>query len=85
MSKVDPIPDWKYIFLDTSVIIDLLQNPERLKHKNEKHYNRVADTKKVLIANWSICSLLSSAIAVELVGETLKISSLFLQLKLETL
>lgn len=43
---VDSISTWKYIFLDTSVIIDLLQNPERLE-KNKKHQNRVIDTKKL--------------------------------------
>ena len=46
MAKVDTISNWKYIFLDTSVIIDLLQNPEKLK-KNKKHYDRVVDTKKL--------------------------------------
>lgn len=46
MGKVDAISKWKYIFLDTSVIIDLLQNPEKLKN-NGKHYDRVIDTKKL--------------------------------------
>jgi len=46
MAKVETISNWKYIFLDTSVIIDLLQNPEKLK-KNKKHFERVRDTKKL--------------------------------------
>lgn len=46
MAKVEAISNWKYIFLDTSVIIDLLQNPKKLK-KNQKHYERVKDTKKL--------------------------------------
>lgn len=46
MGKVDAISKWKYIFLDTSVVIDLLQNPEKLKN-NSKHYDRVIDTKKL--------------------------------------
>lgn len=44
--RVGAISGWKYIFLDTSVIIDLLQNPEKLK-KNKKHFSRVVDTKKL--------------------------------------
>jgi hypothetical protein len=43
---VDSISTWKYIFLDTSVIIDLLQNPEKLE-KNKKHQKRVIDTQKL--------------------------------------
>ena len=46
MVKVKAISDWNYIFLDTSVIIDLFQNPDRL-HKNPKHQKRVIDTKKL--------------------------------------
>ena len=46
MAKVKAISDWNYIFLDTSVIIDLFQNPDRL-HKNPKHQQRVIDTKKL--------------------------------------
>lgn len=46
MAKGTTISNWRYIFLDTSVIIDLLQNPEKLK-KNKKHYDRVTDTKKL--------------------------------------
>lgn len=43
---INSISNWRYIFLDTSVIIDLLQNPERFK-KNENHRNRIIDTQKL--------------------------------------
>ena len=41
-----PIESWKYIFLDTSVIIDLLQNPSRFD-KNKNHQQRIIDTQKL--------------------------------------
>lgn len=43
---VEAISNWKHIFLDTSVIIDLLINPDNLK-SNKKHQDRVIDTKKL--------------------------------------
>lgn len=54
MNKVDSISNWKYVFLDTSVIIDLLMNPEICK-KNKKHYNRLIDTHK-LFDYFELCS-----------------------------
>ena len=47
MIKVEPITNWKYIFLDTSVIIDLLQNPEKFKESNPQHYHRIVDTQNL--------------------------------------
>jgi hypothetical protein len=46
MAKVKSISEWRYIFLDTSVVIDLFQNPDRLE-KNPKHQKRVLDTLKL--------------------------------------
>ncbi len=47
MKPNKPIKEWKYIFLDTSVIIDFLQNPE--KHtKNPKVQKRIELTQKLI-------------------------------------
>ena len=40
---VKQIEDWKYVLLDTGVIIDYLILPERIT-KNEKHRKRVENT-----------------------------------------
>ena len=47
MKPSKPIKEWKYVFLDTSVIIDFLQNPE--KHaKNPIVQKRIALTQKLI-------------------------------------
>ena len=43
---VKQIEDWKYVLLDTGVIIDYLILPERIT-KNEKHRKRVENTHKL--------------------------------------
>ena len=48
MAKVKPIAEWQHIFLDTCVIIDLLQNPEKFQ-KNPEHQQRIIDTKNLFI------------------------------------
>lgn len=46
MITVEPIKKWKFIFLDTSVIIDLLLDANKFD-KNIPVQNRIADTKKL--------------------------------------
>jgi hypothetical protein len=47
MKPSKPIKDWKYVFLDTSVIVDYLQNPER-HGKNPKVQFRIELTQKLI-------------------------------------
>jgi hypothetical protein len=47
MKPSKPIKEWKYVFLDTSVIIDFLQNPER-HTKNPKVQERIKRTQKLI-------------------------------------
>lgn len=67
MKPSKPIKEWKYVFLDTSVIIDFLQNPE--KHaKNPDVQNRIILTKKLInnlgvSSNGSKCLFYISAIS----------------------
>ena len=46
MNSVEPIEKWKYIFLDTSVIIDLLLDANKFD-KNVPVKKRINDTKKL--------------------------------------
>lgn len=46
MNSVEPIEKWKYIFLDTSVIIDLLLDANKFD-KNVPVQKRINDTKKL--------------------------------------
>lgn len=47
MKPSKPIKEWKYVFLDTSVIIDFLQNPE--KHaRNPQVQKRIVLTQKLI-------------------------------------
>lgn len=46
MNSVEPIEKWKYIFLDTSVIIDLLLDANKF-NKNIHVQKRINDTKKL--------------------------------------
>jgi len=46
MNTVEPIEKWKFIFLDTSVIIDLLLDAKKFD-KNIPVQNRINDTKKL--------------------------------------
>lgn len=46
MNSVEPIEKWKYIFLDTSVIIDLLLDANKF-NKNIPVQKRINDTKKL--------------------------------------